>query len=186
MKLLAIIGSPRPEGNTNYLVEQALGKAAELRAQTEKIMLGQHRVNPCLGHENCASFDFCQQTDDAGWILDKFYEADGVILATPVYWYNVSAEMKTFIDRNYFPYKHDRKAKAKAVGIIVVAEMEGIEDTLHTLQQFVDDRFNMGQDRRFIVTGYADMPGEVRDNPSLVNEARELGRLMVASLQRES
>lgn len=186
MKLLAIIGSPRPGGNTVYLVEQALGEAAKLGAQTEKIMLSQHQVNPCLGHKNCASFDTCQQSDDASWILEKFYQAAGVILATPVYWYNVPAQMKAFIDRNYFPYKHDQKAKARAVGIIVVAEIEGIEDTLYTLKQFVDDRFDVDGDKRFIVTGYADIPGEVKDNPSLVDEARKLGRLMVASMKAKA
>ena len=179
MRLLAIIGSPRPDGNTVYLVEQALGEAAKLGAQTEKILLGQYRVNPCLGHDNCASFASCQQSDDAGWILGKFYKADGVILATPVYWYNVTAQMKAFIDRNYFAYKHDQKVRAKAVGIIVVAGSEGIEDALHTLKQFVDERFNVDEDRRFIVAGYADRLGEARDNPSLVAEARKLGRLMV-------
>lgn len=186
MKLLAIIGSSRPDGNTSYLVEQALAEAVGRGAQTEKIMLSQYRVNPCLGHDNCASFKSCQQSDDAGWILDKFCKADGVILASPVYWYNVSAQMKAFIDRNYFPYKHDQKAKAKVVGIIVVANSEGIEDTLYTLKQFADERFNVGEERRFIVTGYADKLGEVKDNPSLVAEARELGRLMVENLKERN
>lgn len=56
MRLLAIIGSPRPDGNTSYLVEQALAEAAGRGAQTGKIMLSQYRVNPCLGHDDCASF----------------------------------------------------------------------------------------------------------------------------------
>ena len=186
MKLLAIVGSPRLKGNTNYLVEQALGEAAKLGAQTEKLVLSQYKVNPCLGHADCASFDSCQQKDDAGWILDRFCEADGVILATPVYWYNVSAQMKAFIDRNYFLYKHDQKSQARAVGIIVVAEMEGIEDTLHTLKQFVDWVFDVGENRIFIACGYALRPGEVKNNLPLVEEARKLGRQMVASLKEGS
>lgn len=183
MKILAIVGSPRLKGNTNYLVDQALGEAAKLGAQTEKVVLSQYKVNPCLGHADCASFDSCQQKDDAGWILDRFREADGVILATPVYWYNVSAQMKAFIDRNYFPYKHDQEYRARAVGIIVVAEMEAIEDTLHTLKQFVDYVFDVVEDRIFIASGYALLPGEVKDNLPLVEEARRLGRQMVESLK---
>ncbi len=186
MKLLAIGGSPRMEGNTNYLVEQALGEAAKLKAQTEKLVLSQYEVNPCLGHEDCASFDFCQQKDDADWILDRFCEADGVILATPVYWYNVSAQMKAFIDRNYFLYKHDRKSRARAVGIIVVAEVEGIEDTLHTLKLFINESFDVEEDRVFIACGYANKPGEAKDNLPLVEEARKLGRQMVVSLEEEN
>jgi len=186
MKLLAIVGSPRLKGNTNYLVDQALGEAAKLGAQTEKLILSQYEVNPCLGHDDCATFDACQQKDDAGWILDKFYEADGVILATPVYWYNVSTQMKAFIDRNYFLYKHDRKCRARAVGVIVVAEQEAIEDTLHTLKQFIGDRFDVEADRIFIASGYADKLGEAESNLSLVEEVRKLGRQMAASLKEGS
>ena len=186
MKLLAIVGSPRLKGNTNYLVEQSLEEAAKLGAETEKIILSQYVVNPCLGHEDCASYDACRQKDDTGWILDRFCEADGVILATPVYYYNVSAQMKIFIDRNYFLYTHDRKTRAGVVGIIMVAESLGIEDTLHTLKQFIDESFSVKEDKIFIVSGYAGRPGEVKNNLSLVEEARKLGRQMVESLRMEA
>jgi len=185
LKILAIVGSPRLRGNTNYLVDQALEEAAKLGAQTEKIVLSQYVVNPCLGHQDCASFDACQQKDDAGWILDRFREADGVILATPVYYYNVSAQMKAFIDRNYFLYKHDQKYGAKVLGIIIVAEQIGIEDTLHTLRQFTDD-FNVEKDKIFVTCGYADRPGEVKNNLPLLEKARKLGRQMVESLKMEA
>ena len=183
MKILAIVGSPRLNGNTGYLVDQALEEAEKLGAETEKLVISQYRVNPCLGHADCASFDVCRQEDDAGWILEKFGAADGVILATPVYYYNVSAQMKTFIDRNYFLYMRGRKSRARAVGVIVVAESLGIEDTLHTLKQFVDESFNVGEDRLFIVSGYAGGPGEVRDNLPFVASARKLGGQLVASLK---
>jgi len=185
MKLLAIVGSPRLKGNTNYLVDQALEEAATLGAETEKIVLSQYAVNPCLGHDDCASFDACQQKDDAGWILDRLCEADGVILATPVYYYNVSAQMKTFIDRNYFLYKHGIKSRARAVGVIVVAGSEGIEDTLHTLKQFIDEPFDVEEDKIFIAYGYADRLGEAKNNRPLVEKARKLGRQMVESLKME-
>jgi len=185
LKLLAIIGSPRPSGNTNYLVDQALEEAAEQGIQMEKIILSQYKVNPCLGHDNCASRGSCQQKDDAVWILDKFREADGVILATPVYYYNVSAQMKAFIDRNYFLYKHDQKYKARAVGIIIVAEQIGIEDTLHTLKQFADE-LSVKRDRMFIASGYANKSGDAKKNLKLVEEARKLGRQMAEILKEPS
>ena len=185
MKILAIVGSPRLKSNTNYLVEQALEEAAKLGAQTEKLVLSQYEVNPCLGHDECASFDSCLQKDDAGWILDRFREADGVILATPVYYYNVSAQMKAFIDRNYFLYKHDQKYKARVAGIIIVANKEGIEDTLHTLKQLTDE-FSIEENRIFITCGYANRIGEAKNNLPLVEEARKLGRQVVESLKEGS
>lgn len=184
MKILAIAGSPRLNGNTNYLVDRALEEAAGLGAQTEKIVLSQYRVNPCLGHTDCSSFDICQQQDDTGWILDKFSRADGVILATPVYYYNISAWMKAFIDRNYFLYRHDRKSQAQAVGLVVVAGGEGIEDALHTLKRFVGASFDVGRDMVFSVAGYASSPGEIEGNQDIVEEARKLGRKMVESLKK--
>ncbi len=183
MKILAIVGSPRLKGNVNYLVDQALREAREVGAETEKIVLSQYEVNPCLGHDKCASFESCLQKDDAGWILDKFREADGVILATPVYYYNVSAQMKAFIDRNYFLYKHDQKYGARVVGIIVVAEQMGIEDTLHTLKQFADE-FNVAKDKVFVVSGYANKMGDAKKNLLLVNDARKLGKQMVDSYSK--
>ncbi len=182
MKILAIVGSPRLKGSTNYLVDRALKEAKKLGAQVEKIIVSKYKVNPCLGHENCASFQSCQQKDDMDWILDRFREADGVILATPVYYYNVSAQMKAFIDRNYFLYKHDQKYRAKVAGIIIVAEQEGIEDTLHTLRQFTDE-FNVEKDRIFTVCGYAGRIGDAENNLPLLEEARKLGQQMVASCQ---
>lgn len=183
MKILAIVGSPRRNGNTSFLVDQALAEMEKLGVETEKIVISQHKVNPCLGHDNCASLASCTQKDDADWIIDKFYEADGVILASPVYYLNVTAQMKAFMDRNYFPYKKNIRGKARAVGIIVVGEQMGIEDTLYTLHQFVDWVFFVGKSRRFVVTGYANRPGDAKKNTRLVAEARELGRKMVASLQ---
>ena len=185
MKILAIVGSPRLKDNTNFLVDQALDEAGKFGAETEKIVVSQYKIGPCLGHENCASLEACTQKDDTDWIIDKFYEADGVILACPVYYLNVTAQMKAFLDRNYFPYKKNLRAKARSVGIIVVAEQMGIEDTLNTLHQFVDWIFFVGRSRRLVVSGYADRPGDAKKNARLVAEARGLGRKMAESLKRE-
>lgn len=183
MKILAIVGSARLKGNTNYLVDQALAEAGKLGADTEKLVLSKYEVKPCLGHENCASFESCLQKDDTGWILDRFCQADAVILATPVYYYNVSAQMKAFIDRNYFLYKHGRKSAAKAVGVLVVAESEGIEDTLKTMKLFINESLDIDSKNVFVVSGYAGRAGEVKNNLTLVESARKLGRQMAESLK---
>ena len=182
MNIVAIVGSPRLKGNTNYLVDRALEEANRPGIETEKIMLGEHDVRPCLGHDNCASLDSCLQKDDAPMILERFRTADAVILATPVYYYNVSAQMKAFIDRNYFIYKHEQKYRARAVGLIVVAEQEGIEDTLHTLRQFADE-LSLSGDRVFVASGYASRPWDARSNTSLVEVAADLGRRIAESLK---
>jgi multimeric flavodoxin WrbA len=183
MKILALVGSPRLGGNTDFLVDQALGEAAKLGAQTEKIRLSEFRVAPCLGHDECGSFESCVQKDDTSWILEKFCEADGVILATPVYYYNVTAQLKAFMDRNYFLYMHNRKSQAKAVGIIVVAQSEGIEDTVHTLKRYLNESFRVPKDKIFELHGYAYELGEAQENRQLVERAQEFGRKIAESLR---
>jgi len=90
--------------------------------------------------------------------------------------------MKAFIDRNYFIYKHDQKYKARVVGLIIVADKEGIEDTRHTLKQFADE-FGVEENKVFITCGYAGRIGDAKNNLPLVADARRLGRQIVESLK---
>ncbi len=182
MKILAIVGSPRPGGNTSYLVDQALQEAAARGFETEKIMLTRHRVNPCLGHEKCASFSACKQDDDTPWILDKFISADAVILGSPVYYYNMTAQMKAFVDRNYFLYTHEISPRMSCAGLIVIGGGAGIEHTVRALRRFLKLSADIPDDRIVTLTGYADKPGEVKSNPSLIEEARKLGRRLAEIL----
>lgn len=182
MKIMAIVGSPRLKGNTNYLVDQTLAEAAKLGADTEKIVLSEHEVQPCVGHDDCASFELCFHKGESVEILNRFREADGVILATPVYYYNVTAQMKDFIDRNYFFYTHGQKYSARAVGIIITAGEIGIEDTLHTLRHFTDE-IGVPEGNIFVVSGYVTWIGDAEKNLPLVEEARDLGRQMVESIK---
>ena len=176
MNLVAIVGSPRPDGNTVHLVDRALEAASSLGADTESIVLSQHTVHPCQGHVNCASLPVCSRNDDGVWILERFYAADAVILATPVYYYNDTAQMNAFIDRSYYYLKMDLRSRAKRVGLIVVADNSGIEDTLYTLNQFIDWGCDIPASGRFTVSGYAGAPGAVRRNARLVEEVGDLGR----------
>jgi multimeric flavodoxin WrbA len=185
MKILAIVGSGRTDGNTNYLVDQALKEAGSQGAETEKIILSDYTIKPCLGHENCGTFPACVQNDDMRWILDKLCAADGIILATPVYVWNISGQMKTFIDRNYFIYKKGKKVPAKAVGMIIVAGGDGIEESLQALESYLGGSYSVDRSRWFAVGGYAGGKGAVKNNAALVEKARKLGRDMVESLKKD-
>lgn len=182
MKIMAIVGSPRVKGNTDLLIDQALAEAASMGAETEKIVLSQYRVNPCLGHQNCNSFKKCQQNDDLPEILDRFRDAEGIILGSPVYYYGITAQMKTFIDRNYFFYRHDIPLSARCAGLVVVAGGAGIDQTVRALRRYVKLTTEMPDDKIFIVSGYASQPGDVNNNPSLLEEARKMGTQMVEML----
>jgi multimeric flavodoxin WrbA len=182
MKILAIVGSPRPKGNTSYLVDQALQEAAAHGLETEKIILTKYKVNPCQGHENCTSFPVCKQDDDAPWILDKFCSAEGIILGSPVYYYNMTAQMKAFVDRNYFLYRHNISPRMVCAGLIVIGGSAGLEHTVRALRRFVKLSANIPDDKIVILSGCADQPGEVKNNAALVEEARRLGSRMAEIL----
>jgi len=182
MKILAIVGSPRPKGNTTYLVDQALQEAAAHGVETEKIILTKYRVNPCQGHDNCSSFSACKQDDDVPWILDKFCNAEGVILGSPVYYYNMTAQMKAFVDRNYFLYRHNITPRMVCAGLIVIGGSAGLEHTVRALRRFVKLSADIPDDRIVILSGCASKPGEVKNNAALVKEARSLGSRMAEIL----
>ncbi len=183
-RIVAIVGSPRPAGNTNYLVDAALEEARSAGMETEKIELAKHKLNGCMGHDNCDSFKACQQKDDAVWILERFRQADGIILATPVYYWNMTAQMKTFIDRNYFLFRHRIKRNARSVGVIIVAGASGIDYTEEALRRFIESSTRGPHRCIHKVVGYASRIGDMKNRLAFVEQARQLGRTMAAELSR--
>ncbi len=184
MKILAICGSPRLKGNTNFLVDEALQSAASLGIVTEKINLVKTKIGPCLACKNCAELSECLLKDDGDRILQKLCTADGIILATPVYFYNVSAQMKALIDRCHFLYSHELKPKARTLGFIVIAGEYGVEDTLHTLYRYNEVTFGLPKKVIFTIGGIALGPDEVKNNATLVKQARRLGQKMAGILKK--
>jgi multimeric flavodoxin WrbA len=179
MKVVAIVGSPHVKGNTSYLVDEALKELTSQSIETEKISLAEVTIAPCQGHDKCDTFKVCKIKDDAPEVIKKFNEADAVILATPVYYYDITAQMKAFIDRNYFCFRHDIKKKAKCAGLIAIGGGGGAEETLNTLKRFV----KLPEKNLFIVSGYH---GEkaAKDKPALVKQARDMGKNLAARLKK--
>ena len=182
MKIIAVVGSPRSNGNTSYLVDEILREIEKHGLETEKIMLGEYRVGPCLGHQNCSSFTECIQKDDAGRILENFRQADAFILASPVYYYTITAQMKAFIDRNYFLYTHGIPLNARYAGTIAVAGGAGLERTDADLRRFARMMTGFPHEKVLSVSGYASNPGDVKSNTSFLEEARAMGVRLVELL----
>lgn len=135
--VVAVVGSPRASGNTSLLVDAALAELARRGARVSKVLLAEHSVGPCLGHEECGRFKVCPQRDDAESVLDLVYQADGLLLASPVYYENVTAQMKAFMDRNVFRYAHDAWLPARAVALLAVTAETGLDDALDAMRRYV-------------------------------------------------
>lgn len=98
MKVLGILGSSRKDGNTNDLLDIALNGAAEGGCEVEKISLVDYNIHHIYNCKECKGRGKCS-SDDFHYVRDKLFASDGVIWATPLYWYSMSGLLKVFLDR---------------------------------------------------------------------------------------
>ena len=97
--ILALYGSPRKHGNTSMLLEQAVKGAAEGGAAVEKIFLRDLSISPCMEIYACRETGRCAIRDDFDFLQDKLMSCDALMLASPIFFYTVSAHTKIFMDR---------------------------------------------------------------------------------------
>ena len=97
--ILAIYGSPRRRGNTAALLDQAVAGAIQTGASAEKIVLRDLKISPCLELYGCKEAGECSIRDDFQPLRDKVLRADGIILASPIFFYAVSGQTKVMMDR---------------------------------------------------------------------------------------
>ena len=102
MIILGIDGSPRKEANTYAFLQAALVRAAELGAETRYIWLGDKQLSGCRGCYQCVEAKRCVIADDFHAVFGAMREADGILLATPVYHASMTTEVKALMDRSGF------------------------------------------------------------------------------------
>ena len=105
MKILALIGSPRKNGNTDIMADEVLKGASDVGCFVDKIYLDDYIIRPIqVCDRPAAEREDTRSDDDFPVLLEKFLDSDIIILSTPVYWFGFSAQLKCFIDRlsSYF------------------------------------------------------------------------------------
>ena len=180
-RVVAVIGSPRRQGNTVALVDAALGELERCGCHCTRIMLAELRIAACDGHEDCGELATCLHDDDATDVLAKVYAADGLILASPVYYENVSSQMKAFMDRNSFRYYHEEWLQTKIAGLIAVATESGLDDTLAAMRRFLACS-SPSEIPTLSLSGYANKLGDAVADAKLMAQARGLGLAMAERL----
>ena len=122
MKALCIIGSPRNNGSTAYLVDQVIKGMQEKGIEIARYCLGSCKINYCLGCKECYVAGKCVQCDDMNKIIDDFKESDIIVIGTPDYWGDITGQLKVFFDRNT-PYANTNDnripMKKKRYGIAI-------------------------------------------------------------------
>jgi len=99
VKILAIYGSPRRKGNTTLLLKNAVKGAIEAGAEVEEIILRDLKMSPCLEIYGCKETGRCVIKDDFQQVYDKLLSCQGLMLASPIFFYTVSAHTKILMDR---------------------------------------------------------------------------------------
>lgn len=98
-QILALTGSPRRGGNTETLVAAIARGASQVGGQCEIIRLADRVIAPCIGCGGCQKTGRCVILDDMQPLYDKLLTAQAVIIASPIYFYGLSAQTKVFVDR---------------------------------------------------------------------------------------
>ena len=99
-KVLILSGSPRKGGNSDILCDEFLRGAQDAGHKAEKIRVAEKKVAPCSGCYYCSTHGgACVHKDDMADILQKMIDADVIVLASPVYFYSINAQLKAVIDR---------------------------------------------------------------------------------------
>ena len=174
MSILIISGSPRKGGNTELLAE-AFAKGAAKHHHVEIVSVRDYKVNPCLGCNACfkSEANTCAQKDDMTVIYEKMSQADMLVIASPVYFYSISAQLKAVIDRFHNPIRDTFHIKKMAILLVGAASLPELFDAILTEYNLCLKFFDIEDAGKVLVRGVKDK-GNI-NNTDALNEAYTLG-----------
>jgi multimeric flavodoxin WrbA len=184
-QVLVILGSPRRKGNSSTLAARISRGAKSAGAEVETVFLHALKISPCRGCNTCQKDDSqgCAIKDGMQEIYPKLIKADAWVIASPVYWFTMSAQTKIFMDRCYglLAYGENPFAGKR----IAIAMSYGGEDPVksgcvNALRTFQDAYRYAGSKIVGMVYGSATDAGEIANNAALLQEAEELGKRLVS------
>ena len=173
--VLVISASPRKGGNSETLSDEFIRGAQESGNHAEKIFLASKNIKYCIGCGVCNTTQKCVQKDDMAEILDKMVEADVIVLATPVYFYTMDAQMKTLIDRTVPRYTEIQNKDFYFIVAAADTERKMMERTIEGFRGFTQDCLTGAREKGIIYGTGAWQAGEIKGTPA-VKQAYEMGR----------
>ena len=178
MKILILKGSPRVGSNSSLLADQVAAGARQAGAEVESITLHGLDLRPCDGCDFCKETGACVIKDDMQPLYAKLLAADALVLASPIYWFTYSAQLKTCIDRWYALWNYQRDAfKNKPIGILLTygdtdVYTSGAINAIHTFETMF--RFLQARIVGWVYGSLSDA-GDAEKHPELMQQARQLG-----------
>ena len=179
-KVLILKGSPREKGNSSVLADRAASGAREAGAQVESVYLHGMDIRPCDGCDLCKeNGEVCVIDDDMQSLYPKLMETDALLLASPIYWFTYSAQLKLCIDRWYGLWNYKPETfKDKPIGILLTygdtdPYTSGAINAIHTLETMF--RFLRAPILGMVYGSVSD-PGDAEKQPELMEQAYQLGQ----------
>jgi len=180
IRILGVVGSPRVGGNTELLVSEALKAAEEEGAETELLRLADKEINPCDACLSCRKTKECRIEDDFQMVFQKMVEADGIILASPVYFSSATPKIKALIDRaGYVSIAKGRVFENKVGGAMAVARRAGQNFTFAELLFFFLHQGMIVPGSTYWNIAFGREKGEVSKDEEGMRTARNFGKKMV-------
>ena len=174
--ILVISTSLRPRSNSDILTERLVAGARDAGHQVEEISLKGKELKYCIGCLACQKTQRCVQKDDALWIADKMKDADTLVFSTPIYYYEMSGQMKTLLDRMNPLYSSDYRFR-RVYMLSVAAEDETYtpEKAVSGLEGWVDCFEKAKLCGSLFVDGL-NGPGEASANAEALEKAYQFGK----------
>jgi len=194
-KVMAIYGSPRREGNTALLLREAVQGAREMGAEVEEVILRDLKMSPCLEIYTCKNTGRCAIQDDFQKVYDSILVSQGVILASPIFFYAVSAHTKILMDRcqslwvkkNWFEGAPTGQSQSQRKGLFIsVGATKGkklFDGTLLTVRYYfeaIDCEL-----WKTLLYRQLDFEGDVLKHPEYLEEAHQAGKDLVRAIDEE-
>ena len=183
MRVLGIMGSPRIEGNTDLLMNEALKGAQSQGAEVEKIIVDKLNISPCREYYGCLRDGNCIIRDDMDGIYPKLLNADVVIVASPIFFYGLTSQLKALIDRcqalwaRKYILKQNPSGSGRKGAFIAVGATKGrklFDGSILTVKYFFQ-AIGVEYTEELLVRG-VDKKGEIIKHPTALKDAFELGR----------
>ncbi len=177
------MGSPRFGGNTDLLLDAALKGAQSHGAEVEKIIVDKLNVSPCHEYYGCLKDGNCVIRDDMDVIYPKLLEADGIIVASPMFFYGLTSQLKALIDRSQalwarkYVLKQSLPGAGRKGAFIAVGATKGeklFDGSIATVRYFFKT-IGVEYTDELLIRG-VDQKGDIQKNPSALKDSFELGQ----------
>ena len=184
MKILGIMGSPRKQGNTDLLLDETLRGARSQGAEVEKLIVSELEISPCREIYGCLRDGNCVIDDDMQQVYVKLLEADHIILASPMFFYGLTSQVKALIDRcqalwvRKYVLKqippHTTKRKGVFISVGATKGKRLFDGAILTLKYFFD-AIDVEYSGELLIRG-VEKKGEIKKHPTALSEAFQIGR----------